>query len=117
MKTLIATLAAATVLTAGAAAAQPYGYGPRDRWTPIEVRFERLDWRIHQGVRSGQLTPREAYRLRQEFREIARLESRYARDGLSYRERAILDRRFDRLEARIRWERRDGDRRYGWIRD
>ncbi|MDZ4375178.1 MAG: hypothetical protein U1C74_27660 [Phenylobacterium sp.] len=116
MKTLIVTLAAAAALTAGTAAAQPHGYGPRDRWTPIEARFEQLDWRIDRGVRAGQLTRREAYRLRSEFREIARLEYRYGRGGLSYRERADLDRRFDRLAAQIRWERTDRDRRYGWNR-
>jgi hypothetical protein len=36
MKTMILTLAAATALTAGAAAAQPYGYGRRTMpgWRP-----------------------------------------------------------------------------------
>lgn len=109
MKTLILATAAAIALSAGAAAAQPYG----GRWMPIEARFERLDWRIDQGVRSGQLTRNEAYRLRAQFRDIARLEARYSRNGLSNWERADLDRRFDDLSAQIRWERRDGDRRYG----
>lgn len=113
MKTLILPIIAATALTATAASAQPYGYG-RGAWMPIEARFERLDNRIEQGVRSGQLTRNEAYRLRAEFREIARLENRYSRNGLSGWERADLDRRFDRLSAEIRFERRDGDRRYGW---
>ena len=42
---------------------------------------------------------------------LARLEARYRRDGLSQWERADLDRRFDRLSAQIRYERRDRDGR------
>lgn len=111
MKTLIITLAAATALSAGAATAQPYGGG---RWMPIEQRLERLDHRIDQGVRSGQLTRREAYQLRAQFNGIVRLEARYSRNGLSTWERADLDRRFDNLSASIRVARRDDDRRYGY---
>ena len=113
MKTLILPIVAATALTATVATAQPYG---RDRgeWMPIEARLDRLDHRIDQGIRSGQLTRNEAYRLRGEFRDVARLEARYSRNGLSNWERADLDRRFDRLSAQVRWERRDGDRRYGY---
>jgi hypothetical protein len=112
MKTLILPIIAATALTAGAASAQP-GYGG-GRWMPIEARMERIDFRIDQGMRSGQLTRNEAYRLRAEFRDIERLEARYSRNGLSRWERADLDRRFDQLSAQIRWERRDDDRRYGY---
>lgn len=116
MKTLILPLTAAMALTAGVATAQPYGYGNGDRggWMPIERRLDRLDHRIDQGVRSGQLNRREAVRLRSEFNEVVRLEARYSRNGLSNWERQDLDRRFDQLSRQIRWERRDGDRRYGW---
>lgn len=115
MKTMILTLAAATALTAGVATAQPYGYGRGDgRWMPIDERQEQLAFRIDQGVRSGQLTGREAYRLRMEFNEIARLEVRYRRNGLSNWERADLDRRMDLLTREIRMARRDDDRRYGY---
>ncbi|WP_068877749.1 MULTISPECIES: hypothetical protein [unclassified Phenylobacterium] len=112
MKTTILGLAAATALTAGAASAQPYGYG-RD-WMPIERRMERIDFRIDQGVRSGQLTSREAYRLRDQFNRLVRLEARYSRNGLSNWERADLNRRFDALSMNVREARRDRDRRYGY---
>jgi len=119
MKTLILPIIAAAALTAGAASAQPgygggYGGGGGGRWMPIEARMERIDFRIDQGLRSGQLTRNEAYRLRAEFRDIERLEARYSRNGLSGWERADLNRRFDQLSAQIRWERRDNDRRYGY---
>lgn len=114
MKTMILTLAAATALTAGAAAAQPNGWGRGDsRWVPIDQRQEQLAFRIDQGVRSGQLTRREAYRLRTEFNGIARLEARYRYNGLSNWERADLDRRLDVLTSELRMARRDDDRRYG----
>jgi hypothetical protein len=89
----------------------------RGRWVSIERRQAQFDRRIDQGLRSGQLTRPEARRLREEFRDIARLEHRYRRGGLSNRELADLDRRFDRLAMQIRWERRDDDRRYGWNRN
>lgn len=89
----------------------------RGRWVSIERRQAQLDRRIDQGLRSGQLTRPEARSLREEFRDIARLEHRYRRGGLSNRELADLDRRFDRLAMQIRWERRDDDRRYGWNRN
>lgn len=82
----------------------------------INQRQQRLDWRIEQGVRNGSLTPREAYRLREESRQIAYLESRYRRGGLSSWERADLDRRFDQLEYRVRSERRDRDYGAGYYR-
>jgi hypothetical protein len=113
---MILTLAAATALTAGAATAQPFGWGPSDRrLTPIDERQERIAFRIDQGVRSGQLTSREAYRLRMEFNRIARLEARYRMNGLSGWELADLDRRLDTLTTEVRIARRDDDRRYGFL--
>lgn len=82
----------------------------------INQRQQRLDWRIERGVRNGSLTSREAYRLREESRQIAYLESRYRRGGLSSWERADLDRRFDRLEYLMRSERRDRDYGSGYYR-
>jgi hypothetical protein len=116
MKTMIITLAAATALTASAAAAQPYGWGRADsRWMSIDDRQEQIAFRIDQGVRSGQLTSSEAYRLRSEFNRIARLEFRYRINGLSNWERADLDRRLDMLTSDVRMARRDDDRRYGYL--
>ena len=84
----------------------------RGGWMNINQRQAKLDRRIDQGIRNGSITRNEAIRLRSEFRDIARLEARYRANGLSNWERADLDRRFDTLSARIRWERNDGDR-YG----
>lgn len=121
-------LAAASVAIPASASAQSYGHGrDHDRyerydrydryeradygWQSINQRQRQLDRRIDQGVRSGQLSRREAQSLRSEFSALARLEAQYRRGGLSRWEMSDLDRRFDRLEARIRLERRDRDGR------
>ena len=82
-------------------------------WWNINQRQAQLDRRIDQGVRSGQLTRAEAIRLRAEFRGLVALEARYRRTapGLTVAERADLDRRFDVLARKIRWERRDWQNR------
>lgn len=121
---LVAPLAAVAAVTAVAApaAAQPwgydrpaYGYDRHDGWN-INQRQERIDRRIDAGLRRGDLTAREADRLRREFWQIARLEQRYRVNGLNPWEREDLDRRFDRLEARLRFERHDDERRYSYYR-
>ena len=87
---------------------QNAGYG---NWQTINQRQATLDRRIDQGVRNGQLSRREATRVRSEFNALLRLEANYRRGGLTAWERADLDRRFDRLSASIREERRDRDNR------
>ncbi|HRD45004.1 MAG TPA: hypothetical protein PLF78_00825 [Caulobacter sp.] len=110
MKKILIPLLAASALTAVAAPAMA------DPWQNINQRQAQLDRRIDQGVRNGSLTRNEAYRLRAEFRQIAMLENRYrATGGLQVWERRDLDRRFDRLSAKIRIERHDrDDRRPGY---
>ena len=85
-----------------------YGNGPS-----INMRQANLDRRIDQGVRNGTLSRREATRLRSDFNGLLRLEASYRRGGLTAWERSDLDRRFDRLSARIRIERRDRDNHRG----
>lgn len=104
----IAIVAVAVAALAGAAA--PAMAAP---WQNINQRQDNLDRRIDQGLRNGSLTQREARTLRAEFRDIARLENRYRHNGLSQWERRDLDRRFDVLSAKIRYERSDRQDRYG----
>jgi hypothetical protein len=111
MKSFLAMAAAVGALAIAApAAAQGYG-----GWQPINQRQAQLDYRIDAGVRSGQLTRGEAASLRAEFYQIAQIEASYRRNGLSAWERADLDRRFDNLSQRIRYERRDRQDDRGWI--
>lgn len=104
----IAVSALALAAVAGAAAP-----ATAQAWQNINQRQANLERRIEMGVRNGSLSRPEAMRLRAEFRQIERLEQRYRRGGLSLSERRDLDRRFDQLSARIRYERNDRqDRRY-----
>ena len=113
MKTLILPLAVAAAMTAGAAAAQPFGWGSA---RSIDERQEMLAMRIDRGEANGQLTRGEAYRLKTEFNAISRLEARYRWNGLSRWEASDLDRRLDNLTSSVRVARRDNDyRRYGYL--
>lgn len=91
----------------------PYAQTGYGNWQSINARQSNLDRRIDQGVRNGQLSRREATRLRSDFNGLLRLEAGYRRGGLTSWERADLDRRFDRLSAQVRIERRDRDNRRG----
>ncbi|HEY1072144.1 hypothetical protein [Brevundimonas sp.] len=128
-KLLIPALAVAVTSAALPAAAQSYGgaydrHGPSrdyDRghgyeqnyngWNAIAQRKHNLDRRIDQGVRNRQLSRREASRLQDELDSLVRLERHYMRGGLTRWERQDLDRRYDRLSDKVRYERNDHDGR------
>ena len=126
-KLLIPALAVAVASAALPAAAQSYN-GAYDRhgpsrghgyeqnyggWNAISQRKQNLDRRIDQGVRSRQLSSREASRLKNELNSLVRLERSYMRGGLTRWERQDLDRRYDNLSAKVRYERNDHNgRRY-----
>lgn len=82
-------------------------------WQTLNQRKAGLDRRIDLGLRNGRLSRREAASLSGEFAALLRLEANYRRGGLTGWERADLDRRYDRLSAQIRHERRDRDNRRG----
>lgn len=106
---LISALAGAAL--AGAvtpALAQPLG------GAGVNAREARIEARIDQGARSGDLTRQEARRLRAELRRINDLERYYRRtDGLSAWERRDLEHRLDRLSGQVFGQRHDWDRRRG----
>lgn len=110
MKKLIFGLLAAAALGA-AVPASAQGPRPSD-WQPLGQRQDNIERRIDQGMRSGELTRREGRQLHREFNYLLRLETRYRRDGLDFRERADLQRRYDALSARVRFEKHDDQSRY-----
>jgi hypothetical protein len=78
----------------------------------INQRQRHEQSRIYHGVRSGQLTARETYRLEREQAHIARYEARSRADGgLSYRERYRIERMQDRASRDIYRQRHDGQAR------
>ena len=116
-KLLIPALAVAVASAALPAAAQSYdrhgpsyghGYEQDYRgWNPISQRKHNLDRRIDRGIQTRQLSRREASRLQDELNSLVRLERSYMRGGLTRWEREDLDRRYDRLSAKVRYERND----------
>lgn len=117
-------LTAAFAATAGVASADTYGrdFGRHERDyrdvalrdPGVNQRQREIAFRIDQGQRNGGISVREARYLREELRDIERLEARYRRDGFSRWEVSDLDRRLDALSRKVRFERRDFDRRGRW---
>ena len=97
MKTLRALFLTLTLTTAVAAVASAQTATPR-----IDRREARQHARIHEGVRSGELTRGEAGRLRAGERHVDRMETRAKDDGVvTPRERARIGRAQNRESRRI----------------
>jgi hypothetical protein len=97
MKSLRVLVLTLTLATAVAAVASAQTDTPR-----IDRREMRQDARIHQGVRSGELTRGEALRLRMGERRIDRMESRAKCDGrVTARERVRIGHAQNRESRRI----------------
>ena len=101
-KVLIAAVLAALSLPAFAQNTTPQ----------IDQRQDRQERRIEQGVRSGELTPREAARLKRGQARIRQMERQALADGhISRRERAAIQQEQDKqnqLIARLK----HNERRY-----
>jgi hypothetical protein len=68
--------------------------------------------RIHQGVKSGELTKREAHKLRKQQRGIERQEERANADGeVTAKEAAKLEQRQDRASKAIYKQKHDAQER------
>ena len=121
-KLLIPVALAAATLAAVPAAAQyrdngHHGWnqrGPDRRAVGQLLReLDRVDQRITRSARRGIISPREAFGLRREANRIRQRLQRASRNGLSGREFAQLRIQVNRLEQRVRHERRDRDGRRG----
>lgn len=136
MKKSLIALATVAVLASGSAAAdsftvrvdgrdarsfvtvQDQGYDFR-RWhdegrgMSIDERQARINARIEQGLQTGVLTRREARQLGRQLALTEQKERAFEADGrLNGRERAELQRDLDNVAQRLRFERRDAERRY-----
>ncbi|HEX8263336.1 MAG TPA: hypothetical protein VF547_10730 [Allosphingosinicella sp.] len=107
MKKILFALAATTALAAAAPAAAQYGMAGHG-----QIRSDQLQLQLQAGVRSGAISRAEAMPLREQLRQLTRLETLYARDGISGRERADLQHRINSLRQGIRMAARNGDGRF-----
>lgn len=73
-----------------------------DGYSKFDQRIERQHKRIKNGVRNGELTKKEAKKLRKQHRQIKKLNKQFKKDGhLSRHERKTLQRELDRASKRI----------------
>jgi hypothetical protein len=110
---ILALAGSAATLTVPAAA-QNWNYGSGS--ASINSRIAQLDARLQAGIQSGEINRQEARTLRQQMRDLRRLQSRYSSNGLSRVEQDDLrDRiRFTRQQIRMADNGRyDRDTRYG----
>lgn len=103
---LLVGLGFATAAFPAVASAAPFA--------PANQRAQMIQMRIDQGIRSGALNRREGFKLQNELRGIQKLEYRYSVSGgrLDLRERADLNRRYDVLSAKVRFDKHDAQRRW-----
>jgi uncharacterized membrane protein YebE (DUF533 family) len=77
----------------------------------LDQRIAAQERRIEDGIKSGQLTPREADQLRRELHGLRAAEAKAKADGtLTRQERDRLNRRLGQLERDIGREKRDKER-------
>ena len=87
----------------------------RNRCTSIDQRQDYQQDRIEHGIRDGQITRSEAYRLEQGERAIDRAQARARADGVvTPQERARIDRMTDRESREIYQQ--SHDRQQSWDR-
>ena len=87
----------------------------RNRCTSIDQRQDYQQDRIEHGIRDGQITRSEAYRLEQGERAIDRAQARARADGVvTPQERARIDRMTDREGREIYQQ--SHDRQQAWDR-
>jgi len=97
--------AATTVLTSA-------NQAEAKRWG-VNARETRQQNRIYNGVANGSLTRREAGRMEKQQQQLARREARMRQSGggLSYNERAKLEREENRTSQNIYNQKHDGQTR------
>jgi len=91
-----------------------FRHGPdRRAVNQLHRELAQVESRIERSARRGIISPREAFGLRRQANQVRFQLNRAGRNGLSGREFASLRVQVNRLEQRVRMERRDRDGRRG----
>jgi hypothetical protein len=103
---LVATSPLALACPAAAQGVQGNVYGTQQGSYPSQPgtqnRVAQLDARLEAGVQTGTITRAEARPLRQQIRQLARLEQQYAANGINQRERQDLQSRLRTIRKQLR---------------
>jgi hypothetical protein len=122
-KFLVPIIALASVAAAAPATAQYWGgnqgYGYNQyNGGGLNQRIRQISWQIDRLSQRGALTNSEARSLRRELSWVAnraeRTQFNSDRYGYDRGDQREVWQRLARLEQRVRYEARDGDRRYGY---
>jgi septal ring factor EnvC (AmiA/AmiB activator) len=111
-KFMISIALGATMLSVTPAMAQRYGGGFQPA-REIQRDINQLENRIQRATQRGNLSRREAVSLRREANQVQRQYYRFQRNGLDRGEIQQLRAQINRIEYRLREDRRDRDRRRG----
>lgn len=80
---------------------QGYGYNRGYSSRDLHYRAQALSQHIDRMAWNGTLRRNEARNLSHQLQQVRSLEYRYARNGLTAREYAVLDQRLDRIQYRL----------------
>lgn len=111
MKTLIGSIIAVTLISIGAEARRGEGSGNGNA-SRNQKREQMQQGRIKQGVKSGELTAREAKKLRKGQKKIDRMQNKAMEDGvMTPKEKMRLEKAQDRQNRRIYRQKHDDQKR------
>lgn len=111
-KFMISLAVGATLFTVTPAMAQRGGGGFRPA-QEIQRDINQLENRIQRATQRGNLSRREAVSLRRDAQQVQRTYYRFQRNGLDRGEIQTLRAQINRIEYRLREDRRDRDGRRG----
>lgn len=108
MKKIIYLMFAALIVAVGLSADSFAQTKKTNPWS-INNRQQRQQTRIVRGVKSGELTAKETYRLEKQQVQLRRAEARFRKsgDGLSWREKYILQNRLNQSSRNIYRQKHD----------
>ena len=107
MKIFYLGIAALPLLAVATPAAAQYAPNYQNQYSnqgraDFSVRIDQVRARLQAGVQSGAITRSEAAPIREQVRQLSRLERQYSANGLSGQERADLQQRLRMVRQRLR---------------
>jgi hypothetical protein len=78
----------------------------------LTVRINQLQVRLQEGLQAGTITRGEATPIRQQIRDLTRLDRQYSADGYTGQERAALQQRIRQVRQQLRVADRGANGRY-----
>jgi hypothetical protein len=113
MRKLVVSIVIASAAVTAAPATAQYWRLSQSVHREIRQDINQLENRIERAADRRRISQREATSLLRDARHVRRLYRNYTQNGLTRREVADLEWRVNRVQQRLRMERRDWDGRRG----